>query len=177
MAIREILTYPDAFLKQKSKPVEKFDDELASLVDDMQQTMYAAPGIGLAAIQVGVPLRLLVLDIDYEWDNNDPAQQINKNLQVFVNPVITHKEGSMVFKEGCLSVPEFYEEVKRAQKIRLEYQDVKGLPHTLEAEDLLAVCLQHEIDHLEGRLFIDRLSFIKAKQAKKKLKKNLADQR
>lgn len=175
MATLDILTYPNPILRHKSTAVEEFDSDLKETVANMLETMYAAPGIGLAAIQVGIKKRIIVIDIEYEFD--DETNEItNKNPRVFINPEIVSKEGEILYQEGCLSVPQFYEEVKRAGKVCVEYFDVEGKKHSIEAEGLLAVALQHEIDHLEGRLFIERLSFIKAKQAKKKLKKQSIDE-
>lgn len=171
MALLEILTYPDPRLAQKSKPVEKFDAALAKLCADMLETMYAAPGIGLAAPQVNVHRQLLVIDIDYETDEHDPTKLTQQNPRVFINPKILKKEGKTLFKEGCLSVPGTYEEVERSEKVTVEYQDVDGKKHTLDAEGLLAIALQHEMDHLDGRLFIDRLSFVKSRTIKKKIKR------
>jgi len=171
MAILEILTFPDPRLAKKSSPVTIFDQKLKTICDDMLETMYAAPGIGLAAPQVNIHKNIVVLDIDYERSEDDPPLLSNKIPQVFINPKIVYKEGSQLYQEGCLSIPGTYEEVERAAKIKLEYQDMNGKHHTLDAEGLLAVALQHELDHLDGRLFIDRLSFLKSKSIKKKLKK------
>jgi peptide deformylase len=167
-----ILTFPDPRLAQKSKPVESFGAELSKLCDDMLETMYAAPGIGLAAPQVNVHQQILVIDIDYEMDDeSDPPKITNQNPRIFINPKILKKEGKTLFKEGCLSVPGTYEEVERAEKIQVSYQDLEGKVHTLETDGLLAIALQHEMDHLDGRLFIDRLSFVKSRSIKKKIKR------
>ncbi len=175
MAILPILTYPDPRLAQKSKPVTKFGPELEKLCTDMLETMYDAPGIGLAAPQVDVHLQLVVIDIDYDSSDDEPPVLSNQNPRIFINAKIVKKEGEILFKEGCLSIPGEYEEVLRSEKITVEYQDVKGKSHTLEAEGLLAVAIQHELDHLDGRLFIDRLSFVKSRSVKRRLKKEASE--
>lgn len=171
MAILEILTYPDPRLAKKSTAVEKFDSALKKICTDMLETMYAAPGIGLAAPQVNIHKNIVVLDIDYEKSEEDPAVLLHKNPQIFINPKIVKKEGKTTYKEGCLSVPGEYENVDRFAKVSLEYQDLDGKKHSVEADDLLAIALQHELDHLDGRLFIDRLSFVKSRTIKKKILK------
>ena len=154
MAIRPILTAPDPRLKRRSEPVAAVDDELRALMDDMLETMYDAPGIGLAAIQVGVPRRVIVMDLSRDGEPKAP--------RYFVNPAIDWTSDDLaVYEEGCLSVPESYENVERPARIRARYLDYDGAERTLEADGLLAVCLQHEIDHLEGVLFIDHLSKLK----------------
>lgn len=164
MAIRPVLTAPDPRLKTVSEPVEKVDGELRTLIDDMIETMYDADGIGLAAIQVGVPKRMLVMDID--------QRDGKKNPRVFINPVITWASDEMaVNEEGCLSIPEIWDEVERPARIKAEYLDRDGKKQELEADGLLAVCLQHEMDHLEGILFVDHLSKLKRSMAMKKLQK------
>ena len=164
MAIRKILTAPDQRLREISKPVEAVDDELRALMDDMLETMYDAPGIGLAAIQVGVPLRVIVMDLAPEEEPREP--------RFFVNPVILDpSEESSLYEEGCLSVPEFFDEVERPSRCRVRYLDYDGQEQMLEAEGLLATCIQHEMDHLEGVLFIDHLSRLKRERILKKLKK------
>ena len=164
MAIREILVAPDPRLKQKSAPVERVDDELRKLMDDMLETMYEAPGIGLAAIQIGVAKRVIVMDLAREGEPKAP--------QYFVNPEILWKsEETTLCEEGCLSVPDLYEEVERPTKIKVRYLDYQGEIRTVDAEGLLAVCLQHEMDHLEGILFIDHLSKLKRSMMLKKLEK------
>ena len=169
MALLEILKFPDSRLAKKSLPVTTFDAKLEKLCADMLETMYDAPGIGLAAPQVNVLKRIVVLDVAYESSEDEPPVLSGQTPQVFINPVILEKNGKILMKEGCLSVPGEYEEVERSQKITLQYQDIKGSTHLLEAEDLLSVAIQHEIDHLEGRLFIDRLSFIKSRSIKKRI--------
>jgi peptide deformylase len=164
MAIRPILTAPDPRLKVVSEPVAKVDGEIRTLVDDMIETMYGADGIGLAAIQVGVPKRILVLDID--------QRDGKKNPQAFINPVITWASDEMaVNEEGCLSIPEIWDEVERPARIKAEYLDRDGKKQTLEADGLFATCLQHEMDHLNGILFLDHLSKLKRSMALKKLQK------
>jgi peptide deformylase len=161
MAKLKILEFPDPRLRTKAKPVEVVDDALRALIDDMFETMYAAPGIGLAATQVDVHRRLLVADVSS--DKRAP--------HVFINPVIVEKDGVTVTEEGCLSVPGYYEEVKRAEHIRVRYLDRDGRECEDELEGLLAVCVQHEIDHLDGKLFVDYLSEAKRSRIRKKLEK------
>ncbi len=164
MALREIITVPDSFLKQVSKPVETVDDDLRALMDDMLETMYAAPGIGLAAIQIGVPKRVIVMDL--AGSEEEPAPRY------FVNPEITWKSDELfTYEEGCLSVPEIYDEIERPARVRLTYLNYAGEKVEEEAEGLFAVCIQHEIDHLEGVLFIDKLSRLKRDRAVAKVKK------
>jgi peptide deformylase len=169
MSTRRILTVDNradlAVLKQISKPVEGVDDALRALMDDMVETMYAAPGIGLAAVQVGEPLRVIVMDLAREDEEKAP--------QFFVNPEFTWKSDEMfVYEEGCLSVPEIYDEVERPAKVKLTYLNYAGERVEEEAEGLYAVCIQHEFDHLEGVLFIDHLSRLKRERAIKKVKKD-----
>jgi peptide deformylase len=161
MAKLEILTYPDKRLRQIAKPVTEFNNRLHTLSEDMAETMYDAPGIGLAAVQVNVALRLIIMDLSEE----------KNRLQVLVNPEIIKQEGCVSTQEGCLSVPEVYAEVERAEKITLRAQDINGEPFEIEADELLAVCLQHEIDHLNGKVFVDYLSRIKQERIRKKLLK------
>jgi peptide deformylase len=161
MAKLTILEFPDPRLRTKAKPVEKVDDELRSLIDDMFETMYDAPGIGLAATQVDVHQRLLVTDVTA--DKSEP--------HVLINPEIIEKDGVTTTEEGCLSVPGYYEEVKRAEHIRVRFLDRNGDQAEMEAEGLLAVCIQHEMDHLDGKLFVDYLSEAKRMRIRKKLVK------
>ncbi len=165
MAIREILTVPDPRLKQVSKPVEGgVTDDIRALMDDMLETMYAAPGIGLAAIQVGVPLRVIVMDLAREGEEKQP--------RFFVNPEILETvEETKPYEEGCLSVPDIFDEVERPARCRIRYLDYNGNLVEEWAEDLYAVCIQHEMDHLEGTLFIDYLSRLKRDRAIDKVKK------
>ena len=161
MAKLTILEFPDPRLRTKASTVESVDDDLRSLIDDLFETMYEAPGIGLAATQVNVHQRLLVADVSA--DKSEPY--------ALINPVILEKDGLTVTEEGCLSVPGYYEEVERAQHIRVKYLDRNGDDVEMEAEDLLAVCIQHEMDHLEGKLFVDYLSEAKRTRIRKKLVK------
>jgi len=161
MAKLKILEFPDPRLRTKATPVAAVDDDLRALIADMFETMYAAPGIGLAATQVDVHKRLLVADI-----SPDQSQPF-----AFINPQILEKDGVIVSDEGCLSVPGYYEEVERAEHIRLRYLDRNGDAQEMEAEDLLAVCIQHEVDHLDGKLFVDYLSEAKRQRIRKKLTK------
>ena len=164
MALREILVVPDPVLKQVSTPVEAVDDELRALMDDMLETMYAAPGIGLAAIQIGAPHRVIVMDLAREGEPKAPRH--------FVNPeIVWASEETLPYEEGCLSVPEIYDEVERPARVKLRYLNYQGEAVEEDAEGLFAVCIQHEMDHLEGVLFIDHLSRLKREQAVKKVKK------
>jgi peptide deformylase len=166
MAIYKILTEPDPILRQISKPVDSVTDEHRQLMDDMLETMYDAPGIGLAAIQIGEPLRIIVIDIA-DHENDEP-----KDPRYFVNPEITETSDAVKpYKEGCLSVPEIYDIIERPSEITVNYLDYHGNPQTLQADDLLAVCLQHEIDHLDGKLFIDKLSKLKRQLVMSKIRK------
>ena len=169
MAIREILEVPDLRLKTVSTRVEVFDDALKALVADMFETMYAAPGIGLAAVQVGVPVRLLVIDLqEPQEEGGEPV----RDPKVFINPeVLWHSDDEVPYTEGCLSVPEQYAEVMRPDRILARWHDEHGETHEEEIEGLLAVCLQHEMDHLNGVLFIDHLSRLKRDMVLKKLAK------
>jgi peptide deformylase len=168
MALREILTVPNPVLKQKSATVEGgVTDELRALMDDMLETMYAAPGIGLAAVQIGVPKRIIVMDLSRDEDPPAPRH--------FVNPeILWRSEETLPYEEGCLSVPEIYDQVERPAKVRLRYLNYQGDEVEEEAEGLYAVCIQHEMDHLEGVLFIDHLSRLKRERAVAKVKKQLA---
>jgi peptide deformylase len=169
MAIRPILEVPDPLLRQISTPVEKVDDEIRALIADMFETMYDAPGIGLAAIQVGVPRRILVIDLqEPEEEGGEPV----KDPRVFINPeILDSSEQEVPYTEGCLSVPDQYAEVDRPDRIRARWLDENGDSHEADIEGLLATCLQHEMDHLEGVLFIDHLSRLKREMILKKLAK------
>ena len=163
MALREILTEPNDMLRQKSILVEKVDADIQKLMDDMLDTMYAAPGIGLAAIQVGVPKRVIVLDIASKEDNKKPMY--------FINPEIINKsENNSTYEEGCLSVPGQFAEIDRPDRCHVKFLDYHGQPQEIRAEGMLATCIQHEMDHLEGILFIDYLSKLKKTMIIKKLK-------
>jgi len=179
----KIFTYPAPVLKKKAVTVEKFDDELRELCKDMLYTMYKAPGIGLAAPQVGHSIRLFVMDIDYEREEIIKADESKEyaysefNPLILINPKIENKEGEILYEEGCLSVPGIYEEVKRAETIKVTYQDLNGQTHELEADGLLSICIQHENDHLDGYVFLERLSSLKrnflTKKYLKRQQKNL----
>lgn len=174
MAVMEIVLYPDERLETKCEPVDVVDDEIRNLVDDMVETMYDAPGIGLAAPQVGVLKRITVIDVrPGEGEEGKEGAEVN-DLRVFINPEIIEREGTIVWEEGCLSIPGVYEKVKRSARVKVRALDRDGNPFELEAEELLAVCLQHEIDHLDGVVFFDHLSHLKRRLALKKYKKALA---
>ena len=166
MAILHICTYPEEILRQPAEPVTDIDEEVVRLVDHMAETMYSAPGIGLAATQVGVAKQVLVADI--------AARKPESELIVLINPEIVAAEGEVLFEEGCLSVPDYQAEVKRHEKITVRGLNLKGEEVEIEAEGLLAIVLQHEIDHLNGKLFIDRLSKLKRDLYKRRLRKKLA---
>jgi peptide deformylase len=164
MAVRDILIIPDKRLRLKSEPVKDIDKPLRALVDDMFETMYAAPGIGLAAIQIGVPQRVVTMDLAKK---DDP-----KNPQVFINPEVTWKSDELAtYEEGCLSIPEYYEEVARPIAVKVKYLDLDGKVQEIAAEGLLATCLQHETDHTNGVLFIDYISKLKRDMVMKRFKK------
>ena len=168
MSVKEILTEPNKLLRKVSVSVEKVGDEERKLMDDMLETMYAAPGIGLAAIQIGVPKRIIVMDICREENKKEPM--------FFVNPVIKNKNPEKsIYEEGCLSVPNQFAEIERPSKCEVEYLNYDGEKKILKAEGLLATCIQHEMDHLEGVLFIDYLSKLKKSMIIKKLSKNKPD--
>ena len=164
MSVKKILTEPNKLLRQVSKPVEKVGDEERTLMNDMLDTMYAAPGIGLAAIQIGVPKRIIVMDISRDENKKEP--------RYFVNPIIKNKnEEKAKYEEGCLSVPDQFAEIERPSACEVEYLDYDGKKQLLKADGLLATCIQHEMDHLEGILFIDYLSKLKKSMIIKKLSK------
>ena len=168
MPIKPLVLLPDPILREVSKPVERVDADIGRLASDMLETMYDAPGIGLAAIQVGVPLRMLVVDLSKEDEDRDP--------RVFINPrVLSASEARNVHEEGCLSIPEYYAEVERPASIRLSYVDAEGAQREMEADGLMATCLQHEIDHLNGVLFIDHISRLKRDMVVRKFKKLAKD--
>ena len=165
MALRRILTVPDPMLRQKSIPVEKIDANIKNLMNDMLETMYDAPGIGLAAIQIGIAKRVVVMDVSKEADKKEPLY--------FVNPEITWKSStSTTYEEGCLSIPNQFAKIKRADKCNVEYLDYDGVEKEIKAEGLIATCIQHEIDHLNGILFIDYLSNLKKNIIIKKVSKH-----
>jgi peptide deformylase len=164
MTIRTILTEPDPFLRQKSTKVDEVNNEIRILMDDMLETMYKAPGIGLAAIQVGVPKRVIVIDLSRDDEKKNPLY--------FINPeFISSSDNNATYEEGCLSVPGQFAEINRPDKCRVKYLDYHGNEKILDAEGLLATCIQHEVDHLEGILFIDYLSKLKKGMIVKKLSK------
>ena len=164
MTVRKILTEPDPILRQKSQPVDKVDDLTRKLMDDMLETMYLAPGIGLAAIQIGVPKRIIVLDVSKDPEKKDPMY--------FINPVIVStSKNNITYEEGCLSVPGQFAVIDRPDKCHVKYLDYNGNYKEFKSEGLLATCIQHEIDHLEGILFIDYLSNLKKSMIIKKLSK------
>src|SRR6201991_5104245 len=164
MALRDILILPDKRLRLVSEPVKKIDKEIRTLVEDMFETMYDAPGIGLAAIQVGVPLRLITMDVAKKEGETEP--------RVFINPeILSSSEELSVYEEGCLSIPEYYEEVERPAKVRVRFMDLDGKIHEEDADGLYATCIQHEIDHLNGVLFVDYLSKLKRDRVMKKFTK------
>lgn len=164
MAIRPLIILPDPLLRQVSKPIERVDGALRKFADDMLDTMYDAPGIGLAAIQVGEPLRMLVIDLSKDDEPKSP--------QVFVNPeVLSSSDARSTYEEGCLSIPDYYAEVERPAGIRVRFEDVDGKRHEIDADGMLATCLQHEIDHLNGVLFIDHISKLKRDMVVKRFRK------
>jgi peptide deformylase len=173
MALREVLKFPEPRLREIAKPILEINDEIRELAKDLCEAMYDEPGIGLAAPQVGVPLRLIV--VDTTWTEEDAE----RNPLILINPELSEREGSIIWKEGCLSVPDFEAEVERSEKIRLVAQDLEGEEVAIDAEDLQAVCFQHEADHLDGVLFIDRISRLKrnlyVKRRKKQLKQELEE--
>lgn len=165
--IREIITYPNKLLFKKSQKVTKFDNELHQLLDDMYETMISSNGIGLAAVQVGVLLEVIVINLADENGIQDKA-----NLLELINPKITQKTGEQIYQEGCLSVPGFFEEVKRAKNITLEYFDRFGKTQILTTDELLSVAIQHEMDHLDGHLFIEKIGYNARKRFDKEFRKN-----
>ena len=173
-----IFTYPAPVLKKIAEPVTLFNDELKLLIRNMLYTMYKAPGIGLAAPQVGVSHRIFVIDIDFEReevtlaDGSTDYRISNFNPRVFINPVFKNKKGEQICEEGCLSVPGVYVDVKRSLELDLEYLDVDGNKHSMNAQELLAVCIQHENDHLDGIVFFDRISLLKKQLLTKKYLKS-----
>ena len=169
--VREIVIYPDKRLKLVSKEVTSFDRELHTLLDDMYDTMRAKNGVGLAAIQVGIDKRVLIINNPLENIPEGEDEQPKENTLEIINPVIIEKDGSTKFQEGCLSVPGVYEEVERAKHIKVEYFDRYGEKHVIEDDDFLAIAIQHEIDHLDGKVFIEKLSFTKRKKFEKEWKK------
>lgn len=168
--VREIVVYPDKRLKLISKAVDSFDAGLHALLDDMYDTMIAKNGVGLAAIQVGVDQRALIINIPMEGKEGDVAQPKENTLEM-INPVIIEKDGTETFQEGCLSVPGYYEDVERCKHVKVAYFDRDGNEQTIEDNDFLAIAIQHEMDHLDGKVFIEKLSFLKRKKFEKEWKK------
>ena len=169
MTIKPIVLIPDPILRQKSAPIERVDDALRAFADDMLATMYEAPGIGLAAIQVGEPIRMLVADVSGEEEEKDP--------KVLINPqIVASSDERNVYEEGCLSIPDYYADVERPAKVTVAFLDRDGKERTLEADGLMATCIQHEMDHLDGVLFVDHISKLKRDMVFKKFRK-LAKQR
>lgn len=166
MALLDILTYPDPRLHKVASPVDVVDQNIRKLVDDLAATMYAAPGVGLAASQVNVHKRVIVIDISEE----------KNQLLVLINPEITHAEGHEIAEEGCLSVPGIYERVERAARVTVRALNREGKPFTLDAEEMLAVCIQHEMDHLQGKVFVEYLSQLKQQRIKMKMRKRDREQ-
>ncbi len=164
MAIRTILHYPDKRLRNPGQPVTEFGPELEKLVEDMAETMYAAPGVGLAATQIGEPLRVFIIDVAV-------GEDVPSDLKVFVNPEILERTGEQSWEEGCLSFPGVHEEIDRAERVRVRAQDAKGQPFELEADGLLAVAIQHENDHLDGKLMIDHLGLIRRRLVHRQMTK------
>jgi peptide deformylase len=168
MALLELVVLPDPILRAVSKPVERFDGELARFADAMLETMYAAPGIGLAAVQVGEPIRMLVIDLAKKDEPRTP--------HVFVNPeIVAFGDAPNVYEEGCLSIPDYYADVERPATVSVRYRDVTGAERLIEADGLMATCLQHEIDHLNGVLFVDHISRLKREMVVRKFRKLAKD--
>ena len=171
MAIRPLVILPDSVLRQVSAPVDTITPEIKSLAADMLETMYDAPGIGLAAIQIGVPLRVVTIDLS-KPETKEGEEPEPKKPQVFINPEVTWSSDEFsAYEEGCLSIPEYYEEVERPAEVKVRYMDLDGKTHEIAADGLLSTCLQHEIDHLDGVLFIDHISRLKRERVTKKFAK------
>jgi peptide deformylase len=171
MAILDILHFPDPRLRKQATVVKQVDAKIRTLVRDMFETMYYAHGIGLAATQVNIHQRVIVIDISGYAENSNETRNANQPPLCLINPKILHAEGEIIWEEGCLSVPNTYDKVKRYNKVKVEALNEKGESYVLEAEELLAVCIQHEIDHLEGKLFVDHLSSLKRQRIRQKLEK------
>ena len=168
--IREIVVYPDKRLKLVSKEVLSFDATLHDLLDDLYDTMCAKNGVGLAAIQVGVTQRVLIINVPLEVEE-DGYDQPRENTLEMINPVIVEKDGSEIFQEGCLSIPGVYEDIERAKHVIVEYFDRNGKKQSIESDDFLSIAMQHEMDHLDGKVFIEKLSYIRRKKFEKEWKK------
>ena len=178
MSVKPIINIPDPILRAISKPVERVDDEMRALLDDMLDTMYDAPGIGLAAIQIGVPLRIVTVDVsprkesDEDLEEGEEPEPAVPNPIFLINPkIITSSDDRSTYEEGCLSIPEYYADVERPASCKVEYIDRNGKQQTLDADEILATCIQHEIDHLDGVLFIDHISKLKRDMVVKKFTK------
>ena len=168
--VREIVVYPDKRLKIISREVESFDGALHDLLDDLYDTMRVSNGVGLAAIQVGIDLRALIINVPLEVEDGEHDQPKENTLEM-INPLIVEKDGTEKFQEGCLSIPGVYEDVERAKHVKVEYFDRDGNKQVIEDDDFLAVAMQHEIDHLDGKVFIEKLSYIKRKKFEKEWKR------
>jgi len=168
--IREIIIYPDKRLKSISKEVEVFDESLHTLLDDMYETMVAKNGVGLAAVQIAVPLRALIINVPIESENEESDQPRENTLEI-INPVIVEENGSTIYQEGCLSVPGVYEDIERFAYAKIEYRDRYGNIHIIEDDQFLAIAIQHEMDHLNGKVFIEKLSYTKRKKFEKEWRK------
>jgi len=174
--VREVITYPNPILRKKSKDVEVFDQKLHTLLDDMNDTMDKHGGVGLAAIQIGIDLNVLIINIPIDNEGqDDDGKQLDENLIEAINPIITHKDGELVFSEGCLSIPGFHADITRAEHIVVEYTNRQGEKQTMEANDFLAIAWQHEMEHLSGHVFIEHLSFLKRKKFEKEWKRQLKE--
>lgn len=169
--VRDIVIYPDKRLKQISKEVVVFDEKLHSLLDDMYETMIAKNGVGLASIQIGVALRVFIINVPVDDEFSDRTIQPKENTLEFINPIFIEKNGLTKFQEGCLSVPSVYEDVDRFEYVKVSYQDRFGVKHIIEDDEFLSIAMQHENDHLDGKLFIEKLSFMKRKKFEKEWKK------
>ncbi|RLA71112.1 MAG: peptide deformylase [Epsilonproteobacteria bacterium] len=173
--VREIVVYPDKRLKLISKEIKSFNGALHDLLDDMYDTMCACNGVGLAAIQIGVDLRALVINVPLEAEEGEQDQPKENTLEM-INPVIVEQDGSEKFQEGCLSVPGIYEDIERAKHVKVEYFDREGNKQIIEDDNFLAVAIQHEIDHLDGKVFIEKLSYVKRKRFEKEWKRRLKEE-
>ena len=174
--VREVITYPNPILRKKSKDVEVFDKKLHTLLDDMNDTMQEFSGVGLAAIQIGIDLNVLIINIPVDNEGSeDDGKQLDENLIEAINPVVTHKDGELVFSEGCLSIPGFHADVTRAEHIIVEYFNRQGIKQTMESNDFLAIAWQHEMEHLSGHVFIEHLSFLKRKKFEKEWKRQIKE--
>ncbi len=170
--ILDIVTYPNKILKTISNDVTDFDEELHTFLDDMYDTMIASNGIGLAAIQIANPIRALIIDLP-----DEDGEQNKEKLMEMINPVLSHSRGTSIYQEGCLSVPGFYEDIERYEEIVISYFDRHGNEHILETDGLLSIAIQHEMEHLEGHLFIEKLSYIRRKKFEKEYRRRLKEKK